>query len=258
VTDPIAEALAAFVPAFESAEGNWQAILKAASVSAAVAPAEHPPRHRPVRAWRPQRRRRTLLVAVALVATIAVATAAIAVALGAFNGIGAAKHPQTSADVIDPATAAFLQDHLAGIQLDTARHIGQLPDGQNVYLITGTQNDLCTVVGPPNAFVQCGDPLSDSHPATITGDYAVNNDPSARWVIFGLALDGVTSVSFQPTQADGGGPTGPQVTVPVNDNLWIYKSNDASEPDVFQPFTAHFANGTTVVEPATGKNCAAC
>jgi hypothetical protein len=258
VTDPIAEALDEFVPAFQSAEGDWQAIVNAATMPTAVVPADRQSRHRLVRAWHTQRRRRPLLVAVALLGFMALAAAAIAVGLGAFNGIGAAQHPQTSADVIDPATAAYLKDHLAGIRLDTARHIGQLPDGQNIYVVTGTQNDLCTVVGPPNAFVQCGDPLSNSHPATITGDYAVNNDPSIRWVIFGLALDGVTSVSFQPTQADGGGPAGPEVTVPVNDNLWIYKSNDASEVDVLQPFTAHFADGTTVVEPATGKDCAAC
>ena len=204
------------------------------------------------------RRSRPLLVAVALVATMALATAAIAVALGAFNGIGAAQHPVGTADVLDPGTAAYVQEHLAGIQLDTTRRVGQLPDGQNVYVITGTQNDLCTVVGPPNAFAQCGDPLSDAHPATITGDYAANNDPSIRWIVFGLALDGVTSVTFQPGQAGDGGPTGPEVTVPVNDNLWTYESNQAQPPYVLQPVTAHFADGTTVTEPATGTNCAAC
>ena len=124
-------------------------------------------------------------------------------------------------------------------------------------MVIGTLNDLCTVVGPPNAFVQCGEPLSGSHPTTITADYAVDNDPSTHWVIFGLALDGGASVSFQPTQADDQ-PSGPEVTVPVNDNLWIYRSNDATEVDVLQPFTAHFADGTTVTEPATGANCAAC
>jgi hypothetical protein len=220
---------------------------------------ERPRLSRPgVHLFRRPRSRRSLAVVAATAAALAGAGVAIAAGLGAFAGIGAAQHPQTGADVIDPATGAYLQENLAGIQLDTARHIGHLPDGQNVYVVTGTQNDLCTVVGPPNAFVQCGDPLSDSHPATITGDYAVKNGSSIRWVIFGLALDGVTSVSFQATQADGGGPAGPEVTVPVNDNLWIYPSDDASEVDVSQPFTAHFADGTTVVEPAAGRNCAAC
>jgi hypothetical protein len=244
VTDPVAQALDTFVPAFQSVEGDWQGVLDAAAPTGR-------------RFWRRLSTRRRLVLAVAVLASLAVATAAIAVGLGALSGIGAANHPPGSADVLDPATAAYLKEHLGGIQLDTTRHIGRLPNGRNVYVVTGTQNDLCTVVGPPDAFVQCGEPLSDSHPATITGDYAVDNDPSAHWVIFGLALDGVTSVSFRPTQADNQ-PAGPEVTVPVNDNLWIYRSSDAPEVDVFQPFKAHLADGTTVSEPATGANCAAC
>ncbi|HJU37751.1 MAG TPA: hypothetical protein VJ716_10085 [Gaiellaceae bacterium] len=151
--------------------------------------------------------------------------------------------------------------HLVGIDMNTARKVGQLPNGRNVYVVTGRLNDLCTVVGqptvPPDPIVLCGEPLSDTHPATITAHYAVTNDPATHWVVYGLALDGVTSVSFQPTQANGR-PAGPEVTVPVKDNLWIYSSNDVREVDVFQPVKAHFADGTTVTEPATGKNCAAC
>lgn len=247
MTDPIAHALDEFVPAFESARGDWKGVLYAATMAAR---AERRPQ---LGQWR-----RRLLVAVALLATAAVATAAIAVALGAFNGISAAHHPLGKADVFDPATAAYVHEHLAGIRLNTTRHIGQLPDGQNIYVITGTENDLCTVVGPPNAFAQCGDPLSDAHPATITGDYAANNDPSIRWIVFGLALDGVTSVTFRPGQADDGGPTGSNVTVPVNDNLWTYESTQAQPPYVLQPVIAHLGDGATVTEPATGTNCAAC
>jgi hypothetical protein len=202
---------------------------------------------------------------------------AIAASLGAFNGIGVAQHPPTGADVIDPATAAWMsgtncgqpgsvhqvcQGIIRGLQLDTARHIGQLPDGQNIYVVTGTQNDLCTVVGPPNATWECGDPLSNAHPATIITYPAFINGAATRWVTFGVALDGVTSVSFpystQATEAAGGAPLGPGVTVPVTNNLWVYPSNDAEPPTVLQPVTAHFADGTTVTEPATGTNCAAC
>src|SRR3954452_13228472 len=50
------------------------------------------------RSWRP-----VLGVAVA-VAALAGAGIAIAAGFGAFNGISAAQHPQTGADVIDPAT----------------------------------------------------------------------------------------------------------------------------------------------------------
>lgn len=271
MTDPIAEALDAFVPAFESAEGDWRAILNAASAPAPVALADGEPRHRLVRAWRPQWRRRRLLVAVALVATMAVATAAIAGALGAFNGIGAAQHPQTGADVIDPATAAYMEDkncngpgepacqgRIVGLQLDTARHIGQLPDGQNIYVLSCAHANLCTVIGPPHPTWAVNSPLSSSHPSTIFSYLAVNGaDPSAnQWFTFGVALDGVVSVTFQSYEADGATPAGPNVTVPVHENFWVYKADHM--PTVLQPVTAHFADGTTVTEPATGKNCAAC
>lgn len=277
MTDPIAEALNEFVPAFRSAEGDWQGILDAATVPAGVGSIDRQSRHWLVRALRPQRPRRTLLVAVALLATVAVATAAVAAGLGAFNGIGAANHSQTGADVIDPATATYLDGKycsgsinpktgavpkregcrgvgVIGLQLDSARHLGQLPDGQNLYLIPrhGDNDNLCTVVGPPHPTIECNSVLSQSHPATIFAYLSVddNNAAANRWFTFGVALDGVTSVSFQA----GDPPNGQEVTVPVNDNLWIYPG------DVYllQPVTAHFADGTTVVEPGQGPGCAAC
>jgi hypothetical protein len=262
VTDPIAAALDEFVPAFETAEPDWTTVL--AMVPAVLVPADRQSPHRLVRAWHRHRRRRPLLVAVALLAALAVTAAAIAAAqrhqvapVGAFNGIAGAHHPRTDTDVMDPATATYVREHLVGIQLDTARLIGQLPNGQNIYVITGALNDLCTVVGPPDVEAWCGDPLIKAHPATIY-TYPTPNDATSRWITFGVALDGVASVSIQTTQAPKGGPAGPEVTVPVNDNLWIYPSNGDPPPYLLQPVTAHFADGTTVVMPGTGKNCAAC
>jgi hypothetical protein len=213
---------------------------------------------------RPQSRRSVVAVAVML-AALAGAGVAIAATLGAFDGIGSVQHPQTPADVIgDPATADFLQGgtqpNPRGLQLDTTRLVGQFPDGQKVYVATtADQNGLCMIVGPPNYQVFCGDSLSNAHPATMrVYDYG-NNDPTTRWMNFGLAIDGVTSVSFRKTllTADGEA-TGPEVTVPVTDNFWTYASNTTEPPDILQPVTAHFADGTTVTEPATGPNCAAC
>lgn len=240
------------------------------------------PRERPAR--RGRRLRPLLLLAVAVLALVGTG-AAIADGLGAFDGIGAADHPQTGADVIDPATAAFLEgkncsgsfnpktgvptNHkhcegvVIGLQVDSARHVGQLPDGQNVYVIprNGNNDNLCTVVGPPNPEIECNSTLSQSHPTTIFTYDLGNNDPTTHWVTFGVAFDGVTSVSFQystqATPAEGGGPLGPAVAVPVNNNLWMYPSN-STPPNLLQPVTAHFTDGTTVTEPATGTNCAAC
>jgi hypothetical protein len=211
---------------------------------------------------RPRSRRSIVIVAVAL-AALACAGVAIAASLGAFNGIGSVQHPQRPADVIgDPATADFLQGGTQpnphGLQLDTTRLVGQFPDGQKVYVATGRLNDLCTVVGPPNYQVWCGDPLSNAHPATMLAyDYG-NNDPKTRWMNFGVAINGVTSVSFRTALTADGIPTGPEVTVPVTDNFWTYASNTTVPPYILQPVTAHFADGTTVTEPATGPNCAAC
>jgi hypothetical protein len=85
VTDPIAEALDAFIPAFDSAEGNWQAILTAASLPAVVGLAgrETPIAHRPARR-QPLFARRAVRIAIAL-AVFAVLTTGFAWAAGAFN-----------------------------------------------------------------------------------------------------------------------------------------------------------------------------
>jgi hypothetical protein len=204
--------------------------------------------------------RRGGLMAAVTAAALVGAGATIAAGLGAFNGIGAADRSRTAGDVMDPETAAYVREHLVGIQLDTARHIGRLPSGQDVYVITGTHGDLCVIVAPPNPYATCGDPLSDAHPATLE-TYPISNGAGTKvlsWIAFGVALDGVTSVSFQPTQASAGGPSGPEVTVPVSDNLWTWQTDEKWPPDALQSVTAHFADGTNVAEPPTGKNCAAC
>lgn len=209
-------------------------------------PRERPARHR-------VRRLRPVLVAVVAVVALAGAGVAIAAGLGAFNGIGAAQHPQTGADVIDPATRAYMEGQncnhspdqppphcmavIGGLLFDTARVVGQIPSGQNIYVITTRSDSLCFVVGPPEPEWNCDDPLSRSHPSTIF-DYTEGGAP---YTLVGIALDGVTSVSF--------GEHGQEVTVPVKDNVWTYQTD---VPDaLYGPMvslTAHFADGTTVVQ----------
>jgi len=232
---------------------------------------------RPSRLFPPSRSWKSVVVVAVLVFMLVSAVGVgIAASLGvfsAYNGIGVVQQPQmqqgqtttqqqqATRSVLDPATATYVEEHLAGIQLDSARRLGRLPNGQEIYVITGTQNDLCALRGPPHIDAECGTPLSQAHPASI---YALltPDDPGTRWITYGIAIDGVTSVSFpystQATPADGGGPLGPAVTVPVHHNLWIYPSDDTWGPTMLQPVTAHFADGTTVTEPATGANCAAC
>lgn len=74
MTDPITEALDAFVPVFDSAEGDWQAILQAASRPASVAAADrHMPRRGILR--RTTSVRRTVALAVVLVALLGLGVA---------------------------------------------------------------------------------------------------------------------------------------------------------------------------------------
>lgn len=148
------------------------------------------------------------------------------------------------------------------LQFDNARHLGQLPDGQNIYVLGCAKIDLCTVVGPPHGTFEDNSPLSKSHPSTIFTYVATNGSDSSasRWFTFGVALDGAASVTFDLQEEADGTPIGPQVTVPVKNNFWIYEGppGDLHVPNALQPLAVHFTDGTTVIEPATGANCAAC
>ena len=78
MTDPIAAALDKFVPAFPSAEGDWQAILSAAAARGAVVPSGKIPARRSVRrsgSWRRVPARVALVAAVVLLAAVVTAVA---------------------------------------------------------------------------------------------------------------------------------------------------------------------------------------
>lgn len=197
---------------------------------------------------RPEHRRlrRPVLVAAVLVVALALTGVAIAAGLGAFNGIGAAQHRQTGVDVIDPATLAYMQARdCPGVcmpslrpLLDTFRIVGRLPGGRSIYVFTTKSDDLCYVVGPPRPESDCEDPLTREHPSTVFA-YTQGGEP---YTLVGIALDGVTSVSFQ----EGG----QEVTVPVKDNVWTYqtRAGDDAFYDAGSDLAAHFADGTTIVQ----------
>jgi hypothetical protein len=208
------------------------------------------------RRWRPLR------VAAVLTAALAGTGVAIADAVGAFNGISAAQRPQTSADILAPSVVARLQTacdssgasptmYMANchLVLDSSRLVSQLPDGRNVYVITDSRGDLCVLL--PNLMMACspslspsdpaagqphhrGTPLSPSNPITVASFGDALDTPR---IIYGVALDGVTAVSFESA--------GSEVTVPVKDNVWAYEQPSASTPDP-NPVIAHFNDGTTV------------
>jgi hypothetical protein len=225
VTDPIAEVLDSFVPAFEAAGGSWETILETAA-----------PARRSRRRWRP------LLVAAVAVAALVGAGVAIAAGFGAFDGIGAAQHPPTAADKLDPAVAASLAaNNPMGLQLDSARFVTQLADGVRIYAVATKDGELCAVAErlPNNdgrddaSALGCGSALSRSQPTTAESFQANESTPPISW---GIALDGVSAVSFTAG--------GQEVTVPVENNVWAYEGRGLGA--VF-PLTVHFRDGSTVV-----------
>lgn len=196
------------------------------------------PRRRPAqRRWRPWR---IAWVAAALV--LVFIGAAYATGFNPFVGISAANHPATSTDTLP----AFLTDHMAefssGMERyghgrllsDTARFITELPSGMRFYTIATSVGGLCLAnVDPPGSNAKggfaCGDSLSQSRPITIGSERA---NPATPWVSYGLAIDGVTAVSFTA----GGAET----TVPVTDNVWAYEG-----PADLTSITVHWENGST-------------
>jgi hypothetical protein len=202
------------------------------------------PRERPTRHGL-GRFRHALLVAVAVVAVVG-AGVAIADGFGAFDGIGAAQHPQTGADVLDAATLRRLQRacpnqtvqpfympfcHLA---LDSARLVGQIPSFGDVYVVTDTRGDLCTLF--EGGAASCGPPLSKSQPITF-GTFNPSPTTGGTFIASGLAIDGVSAVSFTVN--------GKAVEVPVTNNVWVY-SEPNSHAKLGQCIVAHLDDGSTV------------
>jgi hypothetical protein len=217
---------------------------------------------RPVRAAHARRRWRPVLVAAVAVLALAATGVAIANGLGAFNGgvfngLSSAHHPRTSDDVIDPATRAYIERKnckqpdgrpcapmIVGMRFGTSRRIAQLPDGQSLYVLKTTWDGLCFVAGPPpHGRFNCSRPLSRAHPSTVWFD---SSGPDvSSWFTFGVALDGVTSVSFEPN--------GQKLTLPVKGNVWTYHGDsfEATTALIGLPLTAHFADGKTVTDNCT-------
>jgi hypothetical protein len=194
------------------------------------------PRGRPVpRRWRPSRFAWT---AAALV-LVFVGTA-YAAGLNPFAGISAADHPATSNDKLPATLAAHIAELNAGMEryghgrllLDTARLITQVPSGTRFYTIATSAGGLClaTVRSRGGNTLGCGDSLSKSRPITIASERTSRATPL---VSYGLALDGVTAVSFK---ADGH-----QTTIPVKNNVWAYEGQNNASRSV----TVRWENGRT-------------
>ena len=226
--DPrIAEALGRAVPLRAEVAPVWSDVL---------ARAERRKRHARPR-WK------VVLVAAVIAIGLVGVGVAIANGFGVFDGIGAVQHPQTPADVIDPATRAYMAHSsmpgIIGLRWGTARRLGQLSDGHNVYVMGTTTNQLCFLVGPPYPEWQCRDPLSRRYP---TADFAYTVGPKP-WATIGVAANDVTAVTFD---ANGHGD---EVTVPVRNNFWTYSTSDFDALNApLLALTVHYADGRTKVD----------
>jgi hypothetical protein len=204
------------------------------------------------RGWRP-----VLVVAVATTA-LALAGVAIAAGFGAFDNLSAAQLPQTSVDVLDPQTAAFFEKFGCGAghtgpggsfvpytcDPQSSRLVSTLPNGDKLFVLADTDDHLCIYVEGA-ALTECGSVLDRAHPAWYTG-----KNRSGDLLVAGVAMDGVTSVSFTVG--------GREVTVPVSGNGWAYEDPSAPAPTHASDFgfptclVAHFEDGSTVVAQPAG------
>jgi len=196
-------------------------------------------------------RSRSVFVVAVIVAALTGAGMAIAAGFGAFDGISAAEHPRGTADVLEPAVVAginktndtFTLGPTGKLLPDSARFTRQLPSGERVFALTTTTDKLCVLIlGRPGSnmtyAIGCGDPLNQNHPTTIEG---IRPDPKLPALTFGVAIDGITSVS--------GVIGGTEVTVPVENNVWAYEGASAA----LQSLTVHYTDGATQTFTPDGR-----
>jgi hypothetical protein len=178
---------------------------------------------------------------------------AIANSVGAFNGISSAQNRQTGTNVLPPkllaeikqqnaSAAKFRKEHgvswPAYLLPDTARALGKMPDGSKVYGLTDTRGELC-LFGEVGG--SCSAPLDKEHPITFAS-FNASPTTGGTFIASGVAIDGVTSVSFRVWSQE--------VTVPVKDNVWVYKKANTTAHGA-RCIVVHFADGSTVDYPPT-------
>jgi hypothetical protein len=154
------------------------------------------------------------------------------------HGIGAARHPRTRADRLDPSIPASIG--VVRLKPRSSRLLRRFPNGERVFAVAGTTGAACAVVEglriphasnlkQPASDLACSR-LSRSVPTTIA---SINANAGSPTFSFGIALDGVTAVSWSAAKHG-------VVTVPVRHNAWVHLGNAS-----FRNVTVHFAGGRT-------------
>lgn len=188
----------------------------------------------------PKRRRMSpRFAAVATVVVLGISGAAAAASWGPLSGIGSAQRPAEPADALSPATEAEIRNHAfspsgaigTGLVGD-ARLLGELPDGRQIHIVPTSKSKLCVVAtGGAEA---CYPPLSRENPITLTVSKPAASAPHLIW---GVAIDGVTSVAFEVG--------GQVVTVPVNGNFYSWSGQPTESMNSVSSVTVTYSDGTT-------------
>lgn len=188
-----------------------------------------------------------LLVSVLAVALALIGVAVAATQWGPLAGISSADRAQIHRDKLGSEVIAQLRsdelpadqsgDQIGKRLADSARWVGTLPDGRNLYLVPSVGGKLCVLAAGLSE--SCGDALSREAPITFT---ISANGVGSRPLIYGVALDDVVSVAFRTGGVD--------VTLPVRDNVFAYEgppyegAPTQAGPGVSAP-TVTFSDGTS-------------
>lgn len=167
------------------------------------------------------------------------------VAVDPFQGISAVARPTGGQSTLDPTTSAEIQslsaDHagtaLAAQILSEARALPTTVNGNKIWLIPTKTGELCLFFRDLEGCTQL---MSRRSPAMFVVNGA---DASAGGgaTAFGVAMDGVTSVSF--TVGDK-----PQ-SVPVTQNVFEFQGVPGTSVADFSVPVVTFADGTSVRLP---------
>jgi hypothetical protein len=194
-----------------------------------------PARPRIAARWRVRR----VIVALAVGALLAIGGVAVAADWTPLATIGANDRPTQPEDALSAAAREEVGKHellptgMVGARLvDEARLVGALADGRKVYVLPTSKSKLCIVVGEGDE--SCYAPLSRDEPATFA---MAKTRPGAPHVVWGVATDGVVSVSFEIGRES--------VTVPVRNNFYAWQGHPSASLETVSAMTATFSDGTT-------------